>query len=463
MSKKAEIIRDRRRQIVKIAVPAILENLVSVLITSIDTQMIAPLGKEAVSAVSLTTQPKLLFLSLFYAMGTTVSIFVSQAFGRRDRDEVNACFRATVRMCLISSLILMAALSLFAEPVMSLFSRQRETMELSVSFFRIVMGFLIFQNVQIVLNAALRGVGKTRVTLLCTIAMGAVDILFNYLLIEGHWGFPRLGVKGDAIATVAGGAAACAVSIVYLSRHSDFLSLKGLFSKTEKRPEMIKNIRLKLGTVVFENIFTRIGFLISSIIVSGLPSEDTAVYFVAMILLNYTFSFGDGLQSAIASITGQRYGAGDFWEIRGFVRYGRAAGLALALGLSGVYILAGGWFMGLYFSDAASVSMGVRYSYVVASLTVMQILRMVNIAVMRGVGEVKAPRVMATICVLIVNPAAAFLLTEVIPLGIWGIWIASLLTQAAWALMSAVKANRCIGNLQTIQTKRVTIQSTAKS
>jgi Na+-driven multidrug efflux pump len=191
--------------------------------------------------------------------------------------------------------------------------------------------------------------------------------------------------------------------------------------------------------------------LISSIIVSALPSGDTAVYFVAMILLNYTFSFGDGLQSPIASITGQCFGAGKNREIRSFARYGRTIGLALALGLSAVYVLASRWFMGLYFSDGASVSAGVQYSYVVASLSVLQILRMVNIAAMRGIGEVRIPRVMATICVMMINPAAAFLLAEVCRLGIWGIWAASLITQAAWYLMSAVEANKCIKNLQTIQ------------
>lgn len=444
---KAAGVRGRYRQLITIAVPAILENLVSVLITSIDTKMIAPLGKISVSAVSLTTQPKLFFLSFFYAMGTTVSIFVSQALGRKNREEANRYFHAVLRMCLIISVILMAGLAIFAEPLMRLFSRQQETMELSVSFFRIVMGMIIFQNVSIVLNAALRGVGKTKVTLLCSLAMGVVDLTVNYLLIEGHWGFPRLGVTGDAIGTVAGTVASCAVSFLYLTRHSDFLSLKGFWKNQGRQPEMRTNIRGKLGNVLFENIFTRIGFLVSSVIVSGLPAEETAVYFVAMILLNYTFSFGDGLQSAIVSCTGQSVGAGARGEFRGMIRAGRVMGLGMALALSAVYILGGRWFMGQYFSDETSLARGVMYSYAVASLTVLQILRMVNIGVMRGTGEVKAPRVMATICVLIINPAAAFLLTEVFGYGVWGIWAASILMQGAWYLMSEAKARAGIGKI----------------
>ena len=89
------------------------------------------------------------------------------------------------------------------------------------------MGFMGFQAVSIVLNAALRGIGQTKVTFLSSLFMGAGDILGNYLLIEGHWGFPALGVAGDAIGTVMGTVLACAVSLFFLTRHSDFLHLKG--------------------------------------------------------------------------------------------------------------------------------------------------------------------------------------------------------------------------------------------
>lgn len=66
----------------------------------------------------------------------------------------------------------------------------------------------------------------------------------------------------------------------------------------------MKNIRVQAGNTVFENLFTRIGFLLSSIIISGLLSDLTAVYSVTMILLNYSFSFGDGLQTAVVTLTG---------------------------------------------------------------------------------------------------------------------------------------------------------------
>ena len=434
----------RRREFARIALPAILESLVGVIITTIDTRMISPLGKGAVSAVSITTQPKLLFMAIFYALGTAASIFVSQALGRKEREEANAYFHAILRICVVLSILVGAGLVIFARPVMRLCSRQQETLEMSVTFFRIIMGGILLQNVSIVLNAALRGIGQTRVTFISSIFMGMGDILVNYLLIEGHLGFPAMGVAGDAIGTVAGTAAACAVSIFFLLKRSDFLSLKGIMRGGRNRGEMTRRIRSKVGNLVFENLFTRIGFLISSIIISGLSADVTAVYFVAMILLNYTFAFGDGLQSAVVSLTGRSMGAGNTQEITEYVRLGRKVGTGISLCLGAVYILGAHWFFGRFFSDAESISRGAQYSCVAAVLTLLQILRIVNIAIMRGIGEVKIPRVLATVCVLLINPAVCYLLTDVCGFGAWGIWTASLTTQGVWCLMSFVKGNSCI-------------------
>lgn len=432
------------REFFRIAVPAVLESLVGVVITTVDTKMIAPLGKEAVSAVSLTAQPKLLFLSIFYALGTASSIFVSQALGKRDKDEANAYFHAVLRISFMLSLVLGLALFVFAEPAMHLFSRQQETMALSVSFSRIIMGFMVLQCTQIVLNASLRGIGETRVTFVSSIVMAVVDVLLNYLLIEGRWGFPALGVVGDAVATVGGTAASCAVCAFYLRRRSDFLDLKGIVAKRETEPEVARNIRDKAGNIALENLFTRIGFLLSSVIVSGLPADDTAVYFVAMILMNYTFAFGDGLQSAVAALTGRSMGERQYDKVEGYIRQGRAAGALVATMLSAVYILGAQWFYGLYFPDAADVARGAQYSYVVASLTFLQILRIVNIAGMRGMGEVVLPSRIAMICVLIVNPLSSYLLAEVCGYGVWGIWVASLITQVIWFVASIAGASSCI-------------------
>lgn len=238
-------------------------------------------------------------------------------------------------------------------------------------------------------------------------------------------------------------AASCVISIVLLSKRSGFLTFKGLFVP-RRDPEIMENVRVKTSNTVVENIFTRIGFLLSSIIISGLSSDLTAVYSVTMILLNYSFSFGDGLQAAVLTLTGQHMGAGQYREVRDYIHLSRILGAVVSAVLSAVYILGARGFFSQYFTDEAAITQGISYTYIAAALTFFQIIRIINVAAMRGVGDVKSPRIMATICVLVINPAVAFLLTSVLSCGMWGIWIASLTSQVCWFIMSCIMERRCM-------------------
>jgi len=436
------------REITAIAVPAILESLVTVVIASIDTKMISVLGGTAISAVSLTAQPKLFCFAVFFAMGTAVSVFVAQAFGRRNREEANGYFHSILKITLLLSILLGALLWLWAEPVMRLCSQQEETLGLSAVFFGIVMGLMVFQTTSIVLNAALRGIGRTKFTLAANLVMGAVDIIFNYLLIEGNCGFPRLEVAGDAIATVLGTAASCLVSLTVLLRHDDFLSFHGFFTHSlfaDRR--QLSEIRSKAGNTIFENIFLRLGFLLSGMIVSLFPAGETAVYFVTMLLLNFSFAVGDGIQSAVVALTGRSMGAGRYDDLRQYLRLSLLVGLLLSVVLGVTYIVGADWFFGQFFHDKVSIEQGRAFAFVAAVLTGFQISRIVIAAAMRGIGEMKIPRQVAMICVLFINPSTSYLLSQTFGQGVWGIWQGALISQGAWALMCTLKARKCLGTL----------------
>ena len=436
------------REFLSIALPAILESLMMVVVASIDTKMVSGLGGTAISAVSLVSQPKIFVLSIFFALGTTVSVFVAQARGRGNREEAKGYFHSILWLALLLSVLLGSLLAFFAKPVMALCNQQADTVGMSAVFFRIVMGGMIFQTTSIILNGALRGLGKTNITLTSNLALAAVDILFNYLLIEGHCGFPRLEVAGNALATVLGTAAACLVSLREILYREDFLSLRGFFaSRLPTDGERFSNICSKAGNVVFENLSTRMGFLLTGIIVSLFPAQETAVYFVAMLLLNYTFSVGDGIQSAVVSLIGRSMGAEKYCDLRQYVRIAIACGLASAAALSAVYLLGAEWFFGLFFSDAKSIAQGKAVVGIVAVLTGAQMVRIISVAAMRGTGEMKVPRQLATVCVLLINPGASYLLAWVLGYGVWGIWLGSLITQGVWLIASVVQMRKCLHGL----------------
>ena len=327
---------------------------------------------------------------------------------------------------------------------MELCSRQSETIELSAEFFSIVMGLMIFQVSSIILNGALRGMGKTHVTLIAGLALGFVDILFNYLLIEGHCGFPRLEVTGNAIATVLGSVASLAVSFMAITRQEEFLSFKNFFAHSLKKSEVLADIKSKAGNIILENLAMRIGFLISGVIVSLFPSKDTAVYFVGMLLMNLSFACGDGLQSAAVAILGKNAGMGNMTVVKARLILFLKTGLIVSLILSAIYVSMSDVFFGAYFTDETYIIQGRTAVCFIASITCFQIGRIIMVAAMRAVGEMKIPRQIASVCVTIISPLTSFLLAYVLGFGITGVWQGILITQIFWGLMAFVKGRQCI-------------------
>ena len=404
--------------------------------------MIAVLGEEAISAVSLTTQPKVFVLSIFFALSTALSVFIARAKGKNDTTEAREYLFSVIKLGLAAAIILGAVIFIFARPIMELVSKQKETIALSTEFFGIVMGLMVFQVASLLLNGALRGLGKTRTTLTAGIASGLMDVCFNYLLIEGRYGFPRLEVAGNAIATVLGTVAALIVSFIAV-RRENFLSFEGFFSHSLfRRPKIFADIKSKAGNIVLENLSMRVGFLLSGIIVSLFPASDTAVYFVGMLLMNFSFACGDGLQSAAVAILGQKAGGGDMVAVRERLRLFLKAGAAVSICLSLAYILLAGEFFGAYFESVDAINQGRMATCFVAAITFFQIERIILVASLRAVGEMKLPRRIAGLCVTVVNPVTSFFLAYILSFGVTGVWQGSLITQILWCAMTFVKGKK---------------------
>ena len=166
-----------------------------------------------------------------------------------------------------------------------------------------------------------------------------------------------------------------------------------------------------------------------------------------MILLNYSFAFGDGLAAAAVSLVGRNMGAGDVGALRGYARQIQVFGVIVSGVLSVVYVAGAAWFFGRFFPDAESIGLGVKFSYMAAILTFLQIPRIVNVGIMRGVGDVRTPMILASLCVFLVNPGVSFIMIVVLSFGIWGVWGGALVSQTLWLAGSVAKTRQLLAGL----------------
>ena len=158
------------------------------------------------------------------------SSLVAKYYGKEDKDTANRTFDHVLKLTIILSIVVSVFAVAFAHPIMVVFSGQKDTLADSILYFRIVMGGGIFNAVFMLINAALRGFGKTKITFVTDVISSLVNILFNYLLIGGNLGFPALGIAGAAIATVMSYAAATIVCVCLGCRKDLFINIPYCFS-----------------------------------------------------------------------------------------------------------------------------------------------------------------------------------------------------------------------------------------
>ena len=236
---------------IDMAWPAIVESFFVAFAGLIDSLMVSSLGSSSVAAVGLTTQPKLLGLALFFALNVAISALVARRRGEQRQDSANEILYTAVLFIIVAAVILSIGFVAFASPIMNFCGSTADTHDGAVAYFRIIMGGMIFNCIQMGINSAQRGAGNTKITMRTNVTSNVINIILNYLLINGHFGFPALGIQGAALATVSGTVVACIMSIASIFKKDNFISIPYIISY-KIRPTAAAFLNLiKVGYSVF--------------------------------------------------------------------------------------------------------------------------------------------------------------------------------------------------------------------
>lgn len=412
------------QEAVRVAWPAVLESFFVAIAGLIDTMMVATLGSYAVAAVGLTQQPKFVGLAVFFAINVAVSALVARRQGEQRQDHANTILLTALLLTLILCTIVTVASLLLADPLMKLAGSNSDTHESAVTYFQIIMGGTFFNVISLVINAAQRGSGNTRIAMTTNVTSSIVNVLFNYLLIGGNLGFPKLGVAGAAIATVLGTVVACGMSVFSLFHKNSYLSYAWM-SKMHFRPRMesCKKI-MKLGSNMFvENIAMRVGFLATALLAARLGTDAFAAHNVGMNVLGLGFSFADGMQVAAVALTGQSLGAGKKEQARKYGSICQHIGFGISVALSVILLAGGRWFYSLYFREEHIISMGLLICRFITVIVILQISQIIYGGCLRAGGDVRYTLVASLVSVTLIRTIVTLVFTLVVPLGLTGIWL----------------------------------------
>lgn len=142
--------------------------------------------------------------------------------GEKKQDSANEILLTAIFFIVIAAIISSIAFVFFASAIIGFCGSTADTHNDAVVYFRIIMGGMIFNCIQMGINAAQRGAGNTKITMRTNVTSNTINILLNYLLINGRFGFPALGIRGAALATISGTVVACIMSVASIFKKESF-------------------------------------------------------------------------------------------------------------------------------------------------------------------------------------------------------------------------------------------------
>ncbi len=420
------------KQIVKdalnVAWPSVLESFFVNLAGMVDTIMVGSLGSYAIAAVGLTIQPKFLGMAVFLSLNVAVSAIVARRKGEEDRESANRVVRMLLAFTVLMTVLISLAFILLADPIVRLMGSQADTHEYAVEYLRIIMGGLVFSTVSLVLNAAQRGAGNTRIAMTTNLISNTVNVIFNYLLIGGNFGFPKLGIRGAAIATVLGTVCACVLSIRSVLHKDGFVYLRSVKGWMADKAN-IKSL-LNVGSSAFvEQICLRIGFMLFSMTVAYLGTTELAAHQIGGNMMSMSFSIGDGFSVASVTLIGQSLGRKrpDMAKIYGSVC--QKCGLICACVISTIYFFFGKNIFLFYTTDQVILDYGVMIMRILSFILFFQIEQVVQFGCLRGAGDTKFTALVSLISVTCIRPGMSWLLCYPAGLGLMGAWLGTFCDQ----------------------------------
>lgn len=410
--------------------PSIVESFFVAFAGLIDSLMVSSLGSYAVAAVGLTTQPKFMGLALFFAVNVAISALVARRRGEEKQEEANRILSTSLLFIAIAAVILSILFVLLASPIIHLCGSTAETHDSAVIYFRIVMGGMIFNCIQMGINSAQRGAGNTKITMRTNVTSNTVNIIFNYLLINGHFGFPALGIRGAALATVLGTVVASIMSFISIMKPDGFISVPYIIkNRVYPAARSFFNLIHMGYSVFFEQLLMRIGFMLTAIMAANQGTDAMAAHQVGMNIMGLSFSFGDGLQAAAVALIGRSLGAGNENLAKEYGSICKMYGNIISVCLAVIYFFGARSFMSLYFKEEHIVDIGVKIMYVTILVVVFQIAQVVYMGCLRGAGDTLYTAVASTISVTFIRTIGGYVGGYVLGFGIVGIWLGVLADQ----------------------------------
>ncbi|SHJ91511.1 MATE family efflux transporter [Maribacter aquivivus] len=434
---------------IKLSVPVILGMLGHTFVQLADNIMVGQLGTAELAAVSLGNSFVFIAMSLGIGFSTAITPLVAEADGAGLKENAKSALKHGLLLCTVLGLSLFA-LILLAKPIMYAMKQPIEVVDLALPYLDLVA----FSLVPLIIFQAFKqfseGLSQTKYPMYATIVANVINIVLNYLLIFGNFGFPEMGIVGAAVGTL--------ISRVFMVFYLWFILktkekfkfyVTGFnFAKIEKT--VIKKI-IELGFPSSLQMFFEVGIFTSAVWLSGVLGKNAqAANQIALNLSSMAFMFGMGLGITAMIRVGNQKGLSNFKELRRIAQSIFLLTFLLEIVFAALFLIGRHWFPSLYldiddmtnFADNTEVLIiAAELLLIAAFFQISDGIQVVVLGALRGLQDVKIPTVITFISYWLIGFPVSYYLCLHTDLKSTGIWIGLLTGLTASAIMLYLRFN----------------------
>jgi putative MATE family efflux protein len=306
----SSIIREKTfyKQLALLSIPIALQNLIGFGVNMMDTIMLGSLGENQISASAIASQPFFILSVIIFGLSSGASVLTSQYWGKGDMAAIRKIIAISLRVATVCAVLFSALVIIFPEFVMSIYTNDKEVIRLGAQFLRIIGFSYVISAMSMTFLYVIRSVEHVMFPLVINIIIFVVNTILNWLLIYGEFGFPRLGIRGSATATLLSRIIEFAIVINFAFRLDKKICLKlkdilsfdsGLFKDF---------LHYSLPVVINETLWG-VGTTVQTVIIGHISSQAVAANSISGIVQRLAYVYIFGLANAAAIIVGKEIGA----------------------------------------------------------------------------------------------------------------------------------------------------------
>ncbi len=335
------------RSLVTLAVPISLQNLVTFAVSFADNVMIGSLGDDAISGVYIGGQLQSVLQMFVGGIEGAILILAAQYWGKKDTQSIRKVVSIGIKFALAVGLLSSLVAVLFPQWVIRAFTTEPGVIQEGAAYVQIVGFTYLFFSVSQVMIAAMRSVETARIGLYISCMALVINVCLNYVFIFGHFGFPAMGVRGAALATLVSRILEMCVGIGYVLFVDKKLRF-GLKDLLHTDRQLLRDfIRYGLP-VIGGQVVWAINSLANTKILGYYSAGVIAAASITGMLHNLVYVWMNGMSSAVGIITGKTVGAGQYEKMKEYSKTVQMIFLFVGLISGAAVFLARDGFISLY-------------------------------------------------------------------------------------------------------------------